>query len=179
MKKEKKLEKTNSKEGRKNKIQKLIKMLNFGEIFLIAIPLVRLGMIIIMAILTILSGDAVEINQINQELFGTSEIIFATFADKVFYTIAIILSCIGYVINILMINNIKKILINLEEDKTPFSEKNLALLDKIKGFVLYSFITVFLGNEFGMNLVAVIVVLALIAVFKHGIVLQQEVDETL
>lgn len=176
MKKEKNVKKLNSKEVGKNKIQKLVKVLNIGELLLIALPFVRLGMIIIMVILTMLSGEAIEINQITQELFGT---IFVSVSDKVFYNLAIILSCIGYIINILMINNIKKILINLDADKTPFLEKNLVLLNKIKGFVLFDFITMFLGNEFGMNLIAVIVVLGLIAIFKHGIELQKEVDETL
>lgn len=176
MKKEKNVKKLNSKEVGKNKIQKLVKVLNIGELLLIALPFVRLGMIIIMVILTMLTGEAIEINQITQELFGT---IFVSVSDKVFYNLAIILSCIGYIINILMINNIKKILINLDTDKTPFLEKNLVLLNKIKGFVLFDFITMFLGNEFGMNLIAVIVVLGLIAIFKHGIELQKEVDETL
>ena len=69
--------------------------------------------------------------------------------------------------------------LNFYEDKTPFSEKNIVLLDNLKKYVVFNFITLWLGNVFGMNLLPLIVVLTLISAFKHGIVLQQEVDEIL
>lgn len=178
MKKDKKEKEVKSK-VKMNKIQKLAKLLNVGEIMLMAIPIFRLGLILVMAVLGVLGGEKVSLIQISQELFGKSETVFATTFDQIYYTTSIILSCIGYVVNILIINRIKKIFINLDEDKTPFTEKNIKLLDQLKGYALYSFITIFLGNEYGMNIIPVVVVLGLISIFKYGIELQKEVDETL
>ena len=74
---------------------------------------------------------------------------------------------------------LKKVIINFYEDKTPFSEKNNVLLSSLKKYFVFNFITLCLGNVFGINLVAFIVVLTMITVYEHGYLLQQEVDEIL
>lgn len=179
MKKEKNLKKENSKEKDNYEIQKLIKLLNIAEIFLIVVPLVRIGLILITVLLTMASGDVVNIDEITQDLFAGTKMINIMADEEYFGSLAILLSCAGYIVNIKMINTIKKIIINFYEDKTPFSEKNIVLLDNLKKYAVFNFITLCLGNVFGMNLLPLIVVLTLLSAFKHGIALQQEVDEIL
>lgn len=179
MKKEKNLKKEDSKEKNNYEIRKLINLLNIGEIFLIVVPVVRIGLILITVLLTMASGDVVNINEITQDLFTGIKPINIMVDEEYLGSLAILLSCAGYIVNIKIINAIKKIIINFYEDKTPFSEKNIVLLDNLKKYVVFNFITLWLGNVFGMNLLPLIVVLTLISAFKHGIVLQQEVDEIL
>lgn len=179
MKKEKNLKKEDSKEKDNYEIRKLINLLNIGEIFLIAVPLVRIGLILITILLTMASGDVVNIDEITQDLFAGIKTINIMVDEESLGSLAIFLSCVGYIVNIKIINTIKKIIINFYEDKTPFSEKNIVLLDNLKKCVVFNFITLCLGNVFGMNLLPLIIVLTLISAFKHGIALQQEVDEIL
>ena len=179
MKKEKNLKNVNSKEKEKKEIPGIVKLLNAVELALIVIPLVRLGLIIIFALLTIASGEGVNINEISQELFAGTKMINATIDDEDLTSLAMCLSCAGYIVNIKIINTIKKVIINFYEDKTPFSEKNNVLLSSLKKYFVYNFITLCLGNVFGINLVAFIVVITLISVYEHGYILQQEVDEIL
>ena len=179
MKKEKNLKKVNSKEKENNEIRRLIKLLNVAEIFLIALPLVRIGLIVITVLLTMASGDVVNIDEITHDLFAGTKMINITEDDEYFGSLALFLSCAGYIVNIKIINTIKKVIINFYEDKTPFSEKNIVLLDNLKRYVVFNFITLCLGNVFGINVIPLIIVLTLISAFEHGIALQQEVDEIL
>ena len=137
MKKEKNLKKVNSKEKENNEIRRLIKLLNVAEIFLIALPLVRIGLIVITVLLTMASGDVVNIDEITQDLFAGTKMINIIEDDEYFGSLALFLSCAGYIVNIKIINTIKKVIINFYEDKTPFSEKNIVLLDNEEnlGFV--------------------------------------------
>lgn len=162
-----------------NNIQKLIKFLSFGQAFLIAVPLVRLMLVIIVTVGLMIAGENVTITEVAYEFFNLEKPVFTTLKAQVVYYAFVIFSVLGYIINISLLNKIEKILRNTEEAKTPFTENNIVLLDKIKGLVFVSFITMFLGNKFGMSLIPLVVVIGLIGVFKHGYKLQQEVDETL
>ena len=104
MKKEKNLENVNSKEKEKKEIPGIVKLLNAVELSLIVIPLVRLGLIIIFALLTMASGEVVNINEISQELFAGTKMINATIDDEDLTSLAMCLSCAGYIVNIKIIN---------------------------------------------------------------------------
>lgn len=175
----KKEENLTTKEINKKKIQRLRKILSFGETFLITVGFLVVGMAIIVGILVALSGEETSMAIEMSEMTGMTEIADIEKEDSVEGTITIIFSGIGYVLNILIIDKVRKILMNIEKDETPFTEDNIIILSKIKRIAIISFVTVLLGNEFAIGLIPLIIILALIFVFEHGCELQKEVDETL
>lgn len=172
-------ENLNVKEVKKKKIQKLRKIISFGETFLIVVPTVVLFLSIILFILGGLAGEETSLVTEMNNVIGVTEENNFTNQEDIKNVIAAIFSIIGYILYILIINKIKKVFINIENNETPFTEENIILLMKIKKLVLISFCTIFLGNKFGISLIPVTIVLALTFVFEHGCELQKEVDETL
>ena len=176
MKKEKNL---TTKEINKNKIQRLRSVLSFGETFLITVGFLIVGMAIIVGVLVSLSEEETSITAEMSEMTGMSEIANIESEDPADGIITIIFSGLGYALNILIIDKVRKILMNIEKDETPFTENNIVMLNKIKRIAIISFVTVLLGNEFAIGLIPLIIILALVFVFEHGCELQKEVDETL
>jgi len=167
------------KESKKKKIQMLRKIISFGEIILMVVPMLIFLISITLAILIGLGAEEVDLATEVNDIVGVAEEEACTQEENIKIYITSIFSIIGYVIYLLIVNKIKKIFINIENEGTPFTEKNIILLNKIKKLVLISFVTIFFGNEFGISLIPVVIVLALIFVFEHGCELQKEVDETL
>ena len=172
MKKEKEL---STKEINKKSIQKLRKVLSALEIFLISIPLVLMGLAFIMGLLVGLSGEETTFEQEISE-FLTEEQVEEVNALNPMQTFLVFFS---YVLYIRIMDYIIKIFKNIENEESPFTEKNLELLNKIKKLILFSFITTLLGCELGMGLFAVIIVYAFALIFEYGCRIQNEVDEIL
>lgn len=167
-----------TKEINKKSIQKLRKILSALESFLIAIPLVIIGMAFIIGILVGLSGEETTFEE------EMSEIIFIEDIDGVedvneINPINIGLLIFSYILYVCIINKINKIFKNIEEEESPFTEKNFEILKMIKKLILLSFITTLLGSEIGMSLFAVIIVYAFVIIFEYGCKIQNEVDEML
>ena len=175
----KKEELCTKKEINKKKIQKLRKILSAGETFLMAMGWLIIGMAIIIGILVALSTEETTVAYEMSQMIRIQEIADIGKEEPIKDAITIMSSIIGYVLYIFIIDNIKKMLINIENDETPFSENNIAIFNKIKKLVTISFFTVFFGNEFAIGLIPLVTVLALVFVFEHGYELQKEVDETL
>lgn len=148
-------------------IKILRKLLSYGEIFLMMLPM----LFVLITIVTHAFGEAIDLTTEISWLLQIPE-------EKLNLTLFII-SCVGYLINILIINRIGKILENTEKSLTPFTESNVKILGTIKKLSIISFATLFLGSNWGISLIPLIIILALSSVFKYGFILQTESDETL
>lgn len=164
-----------TKEINKKSIRKLRKVLSAAEIFFIAIPIVVIALAFITGVIVGLSGEETTFEQEMVEMVPVDEV------EEVgeLNPLQIFLLCFSYVLYIRIIDNIVKIFKNIEDEESPFTEKNLEILNKIKKLILFSFITTLLGCEIGMGLFAVIIVYAFVLIFEYGCKIQNEVDEIL
>lgn len=178
MKKEKEIKnesESSTKEINKKSIRSLRKVLSAVEIFLIAIPAVFIGFAFIMGLLVGLSGEETTFEQEMVEMVPVDEV--EEFGEL--EPLQAILAFFSYILYICIIDNIVKMFKNIEDEESPFTEKNLRILNKIKKLILFSFITTLLGCEIGMGLFAVIIVYAFVLIFEYGCKIQNEVDEIL
>ena len=91
----------------------------------------------------------------------------------------IIVAIIGYILTILIADNLAKIFGEVEKQGTPFTENNIKLLKKVNILALILWIAGMMGANSTVGLVFLIVIFAFRSVFEYGYKLQKESDETL
>lgn len=93
--------------------------------------------------------------------------------------IAAIVSFVGYLLVIMIVDNLAQIFGEVEKEGTPFTENNIKLLKKVNILALILWIAGMMGTKSTVGLVFLIVIFAFRSVFEYGYKLQKESDETL
>ena len=181
MKKEKIL---NTKEKNRKKFRMLKKVMDFSESLLLAMPIViivifGLGVVLTAQDANVENTEKIDIMAEMRVFTKTEDIVENEKVNDVLTIGKFIIYIIGYIMNILIIDNLKRIFENIEKNDTPFTEDNVKHLNVISELAVLGFITRFMGNSIGMSIVPLVIILAITTVFKYGCELQKEVDETL
>ncbi|MBR2289591.1 MAG: DUF2975 domain-containing protein [Clostridia bacterium] len=92
---------------------------------------------------------------------------------------AIIASLAGYILAILITDNLAKIFGEVEKQGTPFTERNIQLLKRVNIIAIILWIIGMMGVRDTIGLIFVVVISAFRSVFEYGYKLQKESDETL
>ena len=82
-----------------------------------------------------------------------------------------------YIMMVLIIDNLVKIFGNIEKDEKPFNVKNIKYLNRIN--VLSCLLWIFGTEKISMSLVPILIISAIIYIYKYGCKIQKEIDETL
>lgn len=97
--------------------------------------------------------------------------------ENVIALIVMVIRILQYFIISLILQNLSKVFGNVEKEGTPFSLENIKRLSKIS--TLAFFIWILSADITVMNFLFVLVIYAIVYIFKYGYKLQKESDETL